>query len=67
MIHYQCYDIKLEDGSFLQEEWVVTVSKVDMSDPLDRQDHLTAISGTLESVVGRDIESFSYMRIEDVA
>jgi hypothetical protein len=67
MLNYKCYGITLEDGSFLQDEYVVGVSKVDMSDPLDRQEHLAAISGSLESVVGREIESYSYMRIEDVA
>lgn len=65
MITYKCYGITLENGSFLQDEYIVRVHGTNMNDALDRQDHLAAISGTLESVVGYDIETYSYMRIDD--
>lgn len=67
MLTYKCYGITLENGSFLQDEYIVRVHGVDMTDPLNRQEHLSAISGTLESVVGHDIESYSYMRVDDAA
>lgn len=65
MITYKCYGITLENGSFLQDEYIVRVHEADMKDALDRQEHLAAISGTLESVVGYDIESYTYVRVDD--
>ena len=67
MLKYKCYDITLEDGSFLPGSYSIDLPETDLSDPLDRQDHLVAISGSLESVVGRYVDSFSYMRIEDAS
>lgn len=67
MLNYKCYDITLEDGSLLQDSVEISMPETDLSDPLDRQDHLVAISGSLESVVGRYVDSFSYMRIEDAS
>ena len=65
MITYKCYGITLENGSFLQDEYTIRVHGADMKDALDRQDHLAAISGTLGGVVGHDIESYSYVRVDD--
>jgi len=67
MLTYKCYGITLEDGSFLRDEYTVRVHEVDMSDALDRQDHLAAISGTLETVVGQQIESYTYVKVENAS
>ena len=64
MLTYKCYNITLDDGSLLQDEYGVSVPEVDLSDPLDRADHIVAISGALENVMGRYVDSFSYMKAE---
>jgi hypothetical protein len=71
MIDYICDNITVdndsEDGMFLGNKIVViSVPECASADPLDRYDHLVAVSGALENALERGIRSFSYKRIEDV-
>lgn len=69
MISYLCENIVLDDetGTSLDAKVLVTVNNGDMSTPLDRYDHLVAITGALENAVGNPISRFSYNRMEDAS
>lgn len=69
MISYLCENIVLDDetGTSLDAKVLVTVNNGDMSTPLDRYDHLVAITGALENAVGNPISCFSYNRVEDAS
>lgn len=69
MISYLCENIVLDDetGTNLNAKVLVTVNHGDMSTPLDRYDHLVAITGALENAVGNPISRFSYNRVEDAS
>lgn len=69
MISYLCENIVLDDetGTNLNAKVLVTVNNGDMSTPLDRYDHLVAITGALENAVGNPISCFSYNRVEDAS
>jgi hypothetical protein len=58
MITYRCFDIVTEDGT-PYNSFVVTVPSIELSKPEDRHEHLVAISGALENLIG-PVESFSY-------
>lgn len=62
MLTYKCFDIVTEDG-IPYNSCVVTVPEHDMSCAVERQEHLVAVSGALESLVG-SVESFRYERVE---
>lgn len=68
MIDYICDNITVdndsEDGMFLGNKIVViSVPECASADPLDRYDHLVAISGALENALDCDVRSFSYNKI----
>ncbi len=69
MISYLCENIVLDDetGTSLDAKVLVRVNNGDMSTPLDRYDHLVAITGALENAVGNPISRFSYNRMEDAS
>lgn len=69
MISYLCENIVLDDetSTSLDAKVLVTVNNGDMSTPLDRYDHLVAITGALENAVGNPISCFSYNRVEDAS
>jgi hypothetical protein len=53
-----------EDGIFLGNKMVVIyVPECASTDPLDRYDHLVAISGALENALDCDVRSFSYNKL----
>jgi len=53
-----------EDGVFLGNKMVViSVQECAGTDPLDRYDHLVAISGALENTLDCDVLSFSYNKL----
>ena len=56
---YICTDIDADDKSKNIISCLVSVPAIDLSDAVDRQENLAAISGALESIVG-PVESFSY-------
>ena len=63
MRQYNCYDIKTVDNQNHYGTCSVIVPTIDLSEAVDRQENLAAISGVLESIVG-EVESF---RFEEVA
>jgi len=68
MINYMCDNITVdndsEDGIFLGDKMVViSVPECASADPLDRYDHLAAISGALENALDCDVRSFSYNKL----
>jgi len=68
MIDYICDNITVdndsEDGIFLGNKMVViSVPECAGTDPLDRYDHLVAISGALENALDCDVRSFSYNKL----
>jgi hypothetical protein len=68
MINYMCDNITVdndsEDGVFLGNKMVViSVPECASADPLDRYDHLAAISGALENALDCDVRSFSYNKL----
>jgi hypothetical protein len=67
MISYVCENIVLDDDAStnLNAKVLVSVEDGDMSTPLDRYDHLVAITGALENAVGNPISCFSYNRVQD--
>lgn len=69
MISYLCENIVLDDetSTSLDAKVLVRVNNGDMSTPLDRYDHLVAITGALENAVGNPISRFSYNRMEDAS
>ena len=69
MISYLCENIVLDDetSTSLDAKVLVTVNNGDMSTPLDRYDHLVAITGALENALGNPISCFSYNRVEDAS
>lgn len=69
MISYLCENIVLDDetSTSLDAKVLVRVNNGDMSTPLDRYDHLVAITGALENAVGNPISCFSYNRVEDAS
>lgn len=58
MITYKCYNIVTEDSQ-LSHSCVISVPAANMETPEDRQEHLVAMSGELEKLVG-PVESFQY-------
>lgn len=69
MISYLCENIVLDDetSTSLDAKVLVRVNNGDMSTPLDRYDHLVAITGALENALGNPISCFSYNRVEDAS
>ena len=70
MIDYICDNITVdndsEDGMFLDNKMVVVaVPECISDDPLDRYDHLVAVSGALENALDCNVRSFSYERMQD--
>ena len=68
MINYICDNITIdndsEDGIFLGDKMVViSVPECASADPLDRHDHLVAVSGALENALDCGVRSFSYNKI----
>ena len=68
MISYMCDNITIdndsEDGIFLGNKMVViSVPECGGTDPLDRYDHLVAVSGALENALDCGVRSFSYSKI----
>ncbi len=68
MINYMCDNITVdndsEDGIFLGNKMVViSVPACTSADPLDRYDHLVAISGALENALDCGVRSFSYNKL----
>ena len=63
MRQYNCYDIETVSKEVDYLNCVVSVPTIDLSEAVDRQENLAAISGVLESIVG-EVESF---RFEEVA
>ena len=68
MINYMCDNITVdndsEDGIFLGDKMVViSVPECASADPLDRYDHLVAVSGALENALDCDVRSFSYNKL----
>ena len=56
--NYKCYDIDAHDKSKDIISCLVSVPAIDLSEAVDRQENLAAISGALESIIG-PVESFS--------
>ena len=69
MISYLCENIVLDDetSTSLDAKVLVRVNNGDMSTPLDRYDHLVAITGALENALGNPISCFSYNRVKDAS
>lgn len=72
MIDYICDNITVdddsEDGIYLGNKMVVvSVPECASADPLDRYDHLVAVSGALENALECGVRSFSYNRVDNVA
>ena len=68
MISYMCDNITVdndsEDGIFLGDKMVViSVPECASADPLERYDHLVAVSGALENALDCDVRSFSYNKL----
>jgi len=63
MRQYNCYDIETVSKEVDYKNCVVFVPTIDLTEAVDRQENLAAISGVLESIVG-EVESF---RFEEVA
>ena len=61
--YYNCYDIQNVNPNVIYHNCVVSVPAIDLSEAVDRQENLAAISGALEDIVG-EVESF---RFEEVA
>jgi hypothetical protein len=70
MISYMCDNITIDNesvnGIYLENKMVViSVQECAGTDPLDRYDHLVAISGALENALDCSVRSFSYERMQD--
>jgi hypothetical protein len=68
MVSYMCDNITIdnnsEDGIFLENKIVmISVEECASTDPLDRYDHLVAVSGALENALECGVRSFSYSKI----
>ena len=68
MINYMCDNITVdndsEDGIFLGNKMVmIYVPECASTDPLDKYDHLVAVSGALENALDCGVRSFSYNKI----
>ena len=62
MRQYNCYDIKTVNTDVEYFNCTVFVDDIDLSEAVDRQENLAAISGALENIVG-EVESFSYEEV----
>ena len=62
MRQYNCYDIKTVNTDVEYFNCTVLVPTIDLTEAVDRQENLAAISGVLESIVG-EVESFSYEEV----
>jgi len=63
MINYICDSILLEDGSIFGKDVTISVPESDLSTAEDRYEHLVSITGVLETVIGSQVEKFSYSRL----
>jgi len=59
---YNCTDIKTVNTDVEYFNCKVFVPSIDLSEAVDRQENLAAISGALENIVG-EVESFSYEEV----
>ena len=59
MRQYNCYDIKTVNTDVEYFNCTVFVDDIDLSEAVDRQENLVAISGALENIVG-EVDSFRY-------
>ena len=59
MRQYNCYDIKTVNTEVEYFNCTVFVDDIDLSEAVDRQENLVAISGALENIVG-EVDSFRY-------
>jgi hypothetical protein len=62
MRQYNCYDIETVNKDVDYINCTVLVPTIDLTEAVDRQENLAAISGVLESIVG-EVESFSYEEV----
>jgi len=62
MRQYNCYDITTVNTDVKYFNCTVFVDDIDLSEAVDRQENLVAISGALENIVG-EVDSFSYEEI----
>jgi hypothetical protein len=62
MRQYNCYDIETVNKDVDYINCTVFVPTIDLTEAVDRQENLAAISGVLESIVG-EVESFSYEEV----
>ena len=62
MRQYNCYDIKTVNTEVEYFNCTVFVPDIDLSEAVDRQENLVAISGALENIVG-EVDSFSYEEV----
>jgi len=62
MRQYKCYDIKTVNTDVEYFNCTVFVPDIDLSEAMDRQENLVAISGALENIVG-EVDSFSYEEV----
>ena len=62
MRQYNCYDIKTVNTDVKYFNCTVFVDDIDLSEAVDRQENLVAISGALENIVG-EVDSFSYEEV----
>ena len=59
MRQYNCYDIKTVNTDVEYFNCTVFVPDIDLSEAVDRQENLVAISGALENIAG-EVDSFRY-------
>ena len=59
MRQYNCYDIKTVNTDVEYFNCTVFVDDIDLTEAVDRQENLVAISGALENIVG-EVDSFRY-------
>jgi len=62
MRQYSCYDIETVNKDVDYINCTVFVDDIDLTEAVDRQENIVAISGVLESIVG-EVESFRYEEV----
>lgn len=59
---YKCTNITTVEGA-KYDQCFVSVPRVDLSEAVDRQENLAAVSGALESAIAYEIDSFQYEEV----
>jgi len=59
---YKCTNITTVDGA-KYDQCFVSVPSIDLSEAVDRQENLAAVSGALESAIAYEVENFQYEEV----